>query len=115
MIYLVLFVLGCALPLSQLVPWLLGHGLDLGLLFRELFANRISSFFGLDVIVSAIVLLTWIWDEQKRRGLRHAWLPALATLAVGVSAGLPLLLYMRPIPAAAPTSPAARPAGAGGS
>jgi hypothetical protein len=94
-IYLVLFVLGCALPLSQLLPWLLAHGLDLGLLFRELFANRVSSFFGLDVIVSAIVLLSWVWDERRRRGLRRAWLPALATLLVGVSAGLPLFLYMR--------------------
>jgi hypothetical protein len=95
-VYSVLFVLGCALPLSQLVPWVLAHGVDPGLFLRELFANRISSFFGLDVIVSAAVLLAWTWDERRRRGLRRAWAPALATVLVGVSAGLPLLLFMRP-------------------
>jgi hypothetical protein len=96
MLYALLFILGCVLPLSQLIPWVLAHGgLDVRLFLAELFANRISSFFGLDVIVSAVVLLVWTWDEHRRRQLRHAWLPALATLLIGVSAGLPLLLSMR--------------------
>jgi hypothetical protein len=94
-LYAMLFVIGCVLPLSQFVPWVIEHGVDPGLFVRELFANRISGFFGLDVIVSAVVLLSWIWDERKRRGLRRAWAPALATVLVGVSAGLPLLLFMR--------------------
>lgn len=94
-LYLTLFVLGCLLPLSQLVPWAIAHGLAPRLFLSELFANRISGFFGLDVIVSAVVLLAWIWDERRRHGLRHAWLPAAATVLIGVSAGLPLLLYMR--------------------
>jgi len=94
-LYLALFVAGFVLPLSQLVPWVIAQGVEPGLFVRELFANRISSFFGLDVIVSAVVLLAWLWDEWKRRGLRRAWAPALATLLVGVSAGLPLLLFLR--------------------
>ena len=92
---LVLFVLGCALPLSQLVPWVAAHGVDPALFLREMFANRISGFFALDVIVSAVVVLCWIATERRQLGLRHAWLPVLATLFIGVSAGLPLLLYMR--------------------
>src|SRR5687767_449963 len=94
-LYLALFVLGCLLPLSQLVPWVAAHGADPRLFVSELFANRISGFFGLDVIVSAVVLLVWLWDEQRRRRVAHPWLPALATVLVGVSAGLPLLLYLR--------------------
>ncbi len=94
-LYLALFVMGCVLPLSQFVPWVITHGVDPVLFVRELFANRIGGFFGLDVIVSAVVLLAWIWDERKRRGLRRAWAPALATVLVGVSAGLPLLLFLR--------------------
>lgn len=93
--YLVLFVLGSVLPLSQLVPWAAVHGADPRLFLSELFANHVSGFFALDVIVSAVVLFTWIATERRRLGLRHAWLPVLATLAIGVSAGLPLLLYMR--------------------
>jgi uncharacterized protein DUF2834 len=94
-LYAVLFVVGCVLPLSQLVPWVMAHGVAPGLFVRELFANRISGFFGLDVIVSAVVLLAWIWDERRRRGLARAWAPALATVLVGISAGLPLLLFLR--------------------
>jgi len=30
-----------------------GNGLPIGLLVRQLFANRISAFFGLDVLVSS--------------------------------------------------------------
>jgi hypothetical protein len=93
-LYLALFVLGCVLPLSQLVPWVAAHGgLDVRLFLADLFANRVSAFFALDVIVSAVVVLAWTWEERRR--LRHAWAPAAATLLIGVSAGLPLLLYMR--------------------
>ncbi|MFL6500493.1 MAG: DUF2834 domain-containing protein [Candidatus Udaeobacter sp.] len=33
--------------------------------------------------------------ERAALGIRHLWLPIVATLAVGVSCGLPLFLYMR--------------------
>src|SRR5205814_1376998 len=54
-IYLVLCFLGAALPYWQLVPWVAAHGLKIRLMLEELFANRISAFFGVDVIVSAMV------------------------------------------------------------
>ena len=94
-IYLALCVLGAVLPYSAFVPWLLAHGLDVSLFVEELFANRISAFFGLDVIVSALVLWVFIGTEGKRKGMRHLWAPVLASLTVGVSLGLPLFLYMR--------------------
>jgi len=50
-IYLFLCVLGAAIPYSQFVPWVMENGLPLGLLARQLFANRISAFFGLDVLL----------------------------------------------------------------
>jgi hypothetical protein len=53
-VYLVLCVVGFLLPYSQFVPWLLEHGLNLSLFCRELFANRIGAFFGMDVLVSAL-------------------------------------------------------------
>ena len=103
--YLALCILGFALPYWKLVPWMLDHGLNLALLFQELFATRIGAFFGLDVVVSAIVLLTFIVTEGRRLSLAFLWLPILATLLVGVSLGLPLFLYLRQrqLDAAAPT------------
>ena len=94
-VYLLLSVLGAALPLSQLVPFLLEHGLDPRLLLEQLFANRISAFFGLDVIVSALVVLVLVGTEGPRVGVRHLWVYVLATLSVGVSFGLPLFLFAR--------------------
>ena len=91
--YLVLCVLGAALPLWQLAPWLAANGLDVPLLFRQLFADRVGAFFGLDVIVSAVVLAVFVVAEGKR--VRRGWLALVACAAVGVSLGLPLFLYMR--------------------
>ena len=82
--YLVCCVLGLLLPYSQLVPWLLEHGLNVTLFLRELFANRISAFFAMDVIVSAIVLIWFIQSEGKRSRVRLLWLPTIGTLVVGV-------------------------------
>ena len=65
--YLILCVLGIVLPYSQFVPWLLEHGFNISLLFRELFANRISAFFAMDVIVSAIVLIWFIKSKVSIR------------------------------------------------
>jgi hypothetical protein len=87
--YLVCCVLGLVLPYSQFVPWLLEHGLNLTLFFREMFANRISAFFVMDMIVSAIVLIWLIHSEGKRSRIRLLWLPTIGTLVVGVSFGFP--------------------------
>ena len=95
--YFVCCVLGLILPYSQFVPWLLEHGLNLTLFFHELFTNRISAFFAMDVIVSAIVLIWFIQSEGKRLQVRLLWLPTVGTLVVGVSFGFPLFLFLRQV------------------
>lgn len=95
-VYLVFCVLGILLPYSQFVPWVVAHhGVPIGLFLRELFANRIGAFFGMDVLVSAVVLIFFLRREGRRLGVRYLWLPILGTLAIGVSLGFPLFLYLR--------------------
>ena len=94
-IYLTLCFLGTLLPLSQFVPWVLDNGLHMPLFFQELFSTKVGSFFGMDVIVSAVVLFVFIFAEGKRLNMKKLWLPIVATLLIGVSLGLPLFLYMR--------------------
>lgn len=95
-LYLVFAVIGLILPYSQFIPWIAEHhALNMGIFLRDLFANRISAFFALDVIVSAIVLISFIQTEGKRLEMRLLWLPTLGTVLVGVSLGLPLFLYLR--------------------
>ena len=95
--YLVCCVLGLVLPYSQFMPWLLEHGLNITLFFRELFANRISAFFAMDVVVSAIVLIWFIQSEGKRLRVRLLWFPTVGTFVGGVSFGFPLFLFLRQV------------------
>jgi hypothetical protein len=104
--YLGFCILGAALPCSQLIPWLRTHGLDLPLFFTELFSTRIGGFFGMDVMVSALVLWLFIGVEGKRLALKKLWIPVVGTVAVGVSFGLPLFLYMRQLEIDTRTDPA---------
>lgn len=96
-LYFCLCVLGLVLPYAQFLPFLQEHGLDLRLIAEQLFANRISSFFGLDVIVSSVVLWIFVWAEGRRLEMRRLWLPLVALLTVGVSLALPLFLYLREV------------------
>jgi Terpene cyclase DEP1 len=93
-IYLTLFVLGTVLQYAQFIPFLIEHGFDISLFVEQLFANRISSFFGIDVIVSVLVVITFIAWEGTRIKMKHLWVYFTGTL-LGVAVGLPLFLLMR--------------------
>jgi hypothetical protein len=94
-IYVLLCAVGTIVPYSQLVPWLLKYGLNLPLFVDQFLVNRISTFFALDVIISAVVLIGFIRVENSRSKVRRWWLPILAVFTVGVSLAFPLFLYLR--------------------
>lgn len=94
-LYAALCVAGTALPCWQFAPFVRQHGLDPRLFVEQLFANPVSGFFGMDVIVSSVVLWVLVVVEGRRAGVRSLWMPVAANLAVGVSLGLPLFLYLR--------------------
>ena len=94
-LYLGLCIAGVILPFSQFAPWVMEHGLSPALAFSEIYDSRLSLFAWLDVIVSAVVLLTFVGVESRRLGMQRIWIYWLATLTVGVSLGLPLFLFMR--------------------
>src|SRR2546427_12531669 len=94
-IYVCLCILGTIVPFWQLLPFLREHGLNPGLMIAQLFATPVSAFFGADVIVSSVVLWVFVAVDGRRTGVTHLWAPVVANLAVGVSLGLPLFLYLR--------------------
>lgn len=96
-LYLGLCVLGTILPYLAFMPFLRAHGLDAPLFVQQLFGTPVSGFFGMDVIVSSLVLWTFVLLEGRRLGIRQLWAPIVANLVVGVSLGLPLFLYMREV------------------
>ena len=94
-LWALLAIIGAALPLSRFIPWLVDNGLDISLLFDDLFANRISAFFAWDVIISAVVLALYLILDGSRIAPSKRAIAAAGTLTVGVSFGLPLFFYLR--------------------
>lgn len=94
-LYLLLALLGIAVPYAQFIPFLREHGLNLALIGEQMTANRISAFFTWDLAISAMVLLIFIIYETRRHRIAHAWIAFAGSLFVGVSFGLPFYLYLR--------------------
>jgi hypothetical protein len=94
-LYLSLAVIGAILPYSQFIPWLAEHGPNIFLLFTQVFSTRAGAFFGLDVLISAVVSIAFIRRQGQRDKVPMLWLPIAGTCLIGVSCGLPLFLYLR--------------------
>ena len=94
-LYLIVAAVGLVLPYYFFVSFLLAHGFDLRLLVERLFANRISTFFAVDLLITAVVFLVFSRDESQRLGIGHWWIFFLSTLWVGPSFAFPLFLYFR--------------------
>jgi Terpene cyclase DEP1 len=94
-LYLALCVVGTVLPYSRFLPFVRDHGLDPRAFWEQLFSTPVGGFFGMDVLVSSVVLWVLVAVEGRRARVRHLWAPVAANVAVGVSLGLPLFLYLR--------------------
>lgn len=93
-IYILLCIAGAALPLSQFVPWLSAHGLNVPLLVQQATSSHIAAFAWADVLISGIAVVVFMLAESRRLAMRRLWLP-LSCLVVGPSLALPLFLFMR--------------------
>jgi hypothetical protein len=96
-VYLLLCIFGFILPYSQIIPLMFEQSLSLNLLFEQLFANRVSTLFALDLFVTATVFVVFTIREGMKLKIKHLWLPFAATFLVGASLGFPLFLYLREI------------------
>ncbi len=92
-LYLLFTGVGAIVPMIAFIPWIATHGLDPQRFAADLFANRISTFFALDLLLTACVLA--IDARAAHLPVRHRWLVILVMLCIGVSAALPLLLYLQ--------------------
>ena len=94
-IYLVLVLLGLLIPYYFLFTFLGSNGLNISLLVQQLFANNISTFFAVDLVISIIVFWIYMFAEANELQMKNSWLYILASLLVGLSFALPLFLYFR--------------------
>lgn len=92
-LYLVLTLAGLLIPYSQFLPWLLQNGPNSHLFLSDMIANRISTFFVADVLMSAATLISFISADKSKIPQRWAIITGLCL--VGVSFAFPLYLYLK--------------------
>lgn len=61
----------------------------------ELFVNRTTTAFALDLILVVVVAFVWMTREAKRIGISRVWRFWVLALLFGLSGTLPLFLYVR--------------------
>jgi Terpene cyclase DEP1 len=61
----------------------------------ELFVNRTSTAFALDLFATALVALIWMTREAARVGIERVWRFWVLTLLFGLGGTFPLFLYYR--------------------
>jgi len=96
-LYLVLGILATVVIYWEFLPWLVQNGPNVSLFFQQVFANRISASFGIDIIASAVVLMIFVTVEGRRTGVRWLWIPWVALVTVGVVLALASFLYLREV------------------
>jgi Terpene cyclase DEP1 len=92
-LYAAACVAGAAVPLFFLGSFVADEGLDVGAFFDQVTGSDLALMAWADVAVAGLVVIALAVLERGR--LASWWLPAVATLAVGPSLGLPLLLLLR--------------------
>lgn len=93
--FILLAVVGMVIPYIVFIVWLLENGFNVHRFIAEAIATNISLFAWLDVIISAVALITLAYCCKTIIGKRGFWLIVLLTLTIGPSCGLPVLaLYL---------------------
>ncbi len=93
-VYLILLALGIYLPWRHFYAWFEEHGWDLGPMIDAWYVNEATTGLTWDLTIAAIALTVWVVAEIVQR--RDWWwlLVIPATYGIGVSAGLPLALFL---------------------
>jgi len=93
--YLVLALWGAAHPMYHFGIWFSENGFDGAALVAAWTANDAVTGLSIDLLIAGITLILWILAEVAVRRNWAALLAIPVTLFIGVSAGLPLYLFLR--------------------
>ncbi len=97
-IYLLLAVVGTAVPLTYFIPWLQENGFALSALVADWKVNLATTGLYYDLLIAAVALNVWILFETYVRKDYWVLICVPATWLIGVSCGLPLFLFLRARP-----------------
>ena len=97
-VYFALFVWGSVHPMWYFISWMSENGVSVSGMIPAWHANPATSGLVWDLTIAAITLTLWILAETIVRRNWIALLAIPATYLIGVSAGLPLFLFLRSRP-----------------
>lgn len=92
-LYLFLAVIGCIVPYGIFINWLFKNGVDISLFWSNIVASPMSIFAWLDVLITALVLLIYLFIKRHFFEVGQRWVITITTCLIGPSCSLPLLLY----------------------
>ena len=93
-LYLALAVVGAVAPWYFFLSFLMEGGPGIAAALDQLWATNMTRFFTVDVLLTGLALLVYLLIRERMNGGRF-WLLAGATVLVGPSCSLPLLLYFK--------------------
>lgn len=93
--WILIAVLGTVVPFYYLVPFFMEHGANTSLFVELLFANSISRFFAVDLIISSMAFLLWSFFDSRKNNVTGWWMVLVANFLVGLSLALPLYFFKR--------------------
>jgi hypothetical protein len=94
-IYLVLAIIGIALPMSQFIPASLAGEFSVGGMFAQMTATRTITGVTLDFFVAVVTGLYFGITETVQKRVRLWWIALIGTVLIGFSFGLPFFLFLR--------------------
>jgi len=99
-LYLVLAIIGFLAPNTLVFIESIETGnillyAQIGRTFEEMFANRISTIFSIDLLVVTFFFFIWSFYEAKRLAMKLPLVVWLGTMLFGLAFGFPLFLYLK--------------------
>ena len=101
-LYLLLVAVGSIVPYLFFGSFFSNNAGDLAGFASALFVNGAAGGFSADVLISSFVLWFWSFGDARRLGVARWWIIPIVNLLIGLSAALPLYLYLRYEKAATP-------------
>ncbi len=101
-LWLALAIWGTIHPMYYFIGWFMANEWSILAMVDAWHANDATSGLVWDLTVAAVTLTVWIVIETIRTRNWVGLLAIPATYCIGVSCGLPLYLFLRPQPGAAP-------------
>ncbi|MGL5382986.1 MAG: DUF2834 domain-containing protein [Culicoidibacterales bacterium] len=95
-VYAFLAIIGAILPNAFIAGIIIFEGgFDFGVFLQGIFANYGAQFIALDLLLTILAFLVFVYFETKKYHIRYWWLAILGMCLIGACFAFPFFLYLR--------------------